>query len=105
MRMNIWLQGWQVGLIGILVVFAMLVLLIGLRNLLEGNNTEKPKSRQAEGPGAVQDLPVPAAESDIHQTADDQAIAAAITAALHCMLEAEADTPRGFIVRRIRRMA
>ncbi len=103
--MNIWLQDWQIGLIGILVVFAALVLLKGLRNLLKGNNIEKPKPRQAEEPATVRELPVPAAESDIHQTADDQAIAAAITAAFHCLLEAEEDIPRGFIVRRIRRMA
>ena len=103
--MNIWLQDWQVGLIGLLVVVAGLVLLMDLRNLLKSNNTKKSRSRQAEESGIVLDPPVSAAESDMQQTVDDQAITAAIAAALQCMFDAETDTPRGFIVRRIKRIA
>ena len=100
--MNIWLQDWQVGLIGLLVVVAGLVLFMDLRNLLKSNKTKK--TSQTEEPGISPDLPVPADEGDREQAVDDPAIVAAITAALHCMLNTQTDTPRGFIVRRIRRV-
>ena len=103
--MNIWLQGWQVGLIGLLLVLAGFVLLVGLRNRLKNISTNKLRSGHAEEPLITLELPVPVAQSDLRQEADDQAIIAAITAALQYMLSAETDAPRGFIVRRIRRTA
>ena len=103
--MNIWLQGLQVALIGMSVVFIGLVILIGVIGLLKTLSVEKRKSQPAEESGFILDLPLSNVESDIQQTADDLAIAAAITAALQCILSAETEAPHGFIVRRIRRIA
>lgn len=103
--MNTWLQGVQVGLVGVLVVFAALMLLLSLfilrKSLGNGRQMQKPAVADVIAPSAQS----PAYAGDLPDEADNQAIVAAITASIYYMLSAEQEAPQGFIVRRIRRIA
>lgn len=103
--MNTWLQGLQVALVGVLVVFAALMLLLSViilrKSLSKGHPMQKPAAVDVEALSTQS----PAYASDLPDEADNQAIVAAITATIYCMLSAEQEAPQGFIVRRIRRIA
>ncbi len=103
--MNTWLQGLQVALVGGLVVLAALMLLFSLFILRKSLNKGHPVHKSASE--ALETLPAqPLMNSDgLVFEEDNQAIAAAITASVYCLLAAEQEAPRGFIVRRIRRIA
>ena len=103
--MDTWLEGLQVGLIGVLVVLAGLILLVGLIILRKSFGKGLPLQKPAAGPAEAMDMPILAFENGIQEEADNQAIVAVITASIYCMLSAEQEAPLGFVVRRIRRVA
>lgn len=102
------LYGLQVALIGMLVVFAGLVILIGCISVLKlvfyrdgkpkggkGVETAEPPVQQAANPTAV----------EISKTPENQGLIAVITAAVAAMLQGGPEgTPGGFQVRSIRRV-
>jgi sodium pump decarboxylase gamma subunit len=103
--MNTWLQGLQVALVGVLVIFAALMLLLSIiilrKSLSNGRSVQKTASQDANQPNTQS----PAYTSAIPDEVNDKAIVAAITASIYYMLCAEQEAPQGFIVRRIRRIA
>ena len=105
--MNVWIHGLQVAAIGIMVVFAGLVLLIACVTLIKAFSVkETPKKAVlAEVPAPVAAAPQVQAAPLVYQGEDPQVVAA-ITAALSVMLapQPKASVPTGgFIVRRIKR--
>jgi sodium pump decarboxylase gamma subunit len=103
--MNTWLQGLQVALVGVLVIFAALMLLLSViilrKSLINGRSMQKPAAADVDAPFTQS----PEYTSDMPDDADEQAVIAAITASIYYMLSAEHEAPQGFIVRRIRRIA
>lgn len=93
--------GLTVALIGMAIVFAGLVLLIGLIKVvaMATGNIGKPKQEKKAEPAPVAAPAVQAAAPAAN--ADDQLIAV-ITAAVAAMM---ADTGNGFVVRRVRRIS
>ncbi len=95
----------QIGLstaaIGIVVVFFGLIILIGMIYLM----TFFTRRMGEKAPKAVPEKAVPAAAApapaEEAEEEDDQAVIAAITAAVACMWQ---DESTGFVVRRIRRI-
>lgn len=88
-------------LIGLLVVFAGLVILIVCLSCMNRlMNAKKEKAAKEAAPAAVAEAPVQ--EEEIAEV-DDGAIIAAITAAIACIWQ-ENQEQSGFVVRRVRRV-
>ncbi|MDD6683604.1 MAG: OadG family protein [Clostridiales bacterium] len=88
-------------LIGLLVVFAGLVILIVCLSCMNKlMNAKKEKAAKEAAPAAVAEAPVQ--EEEIAEV-DDGAIIAAITAAIACIWQ-ENQEQSGFVVRRVRRV-
>ena len=89
------------SLIGLLVVFAGLVILIVCLSCMNKlMNAKKEKAAKEAAPAAVAEAPVQ--EEEIAEV-DDGAIIAAITAAIACIWQ-ENQEQSGFVVRRVRRV-
>lgn len=91
--------GLTVTVIGISIVFAGLIVLIGLIKLIAMATSGMGKSKKAEAPKAE---PAPAAESasEPEDAAQDDTLIAVITAAVAAMME----DGSAFTVRRVRRV-
>lgn len=89
-----------VAVVGILVVFAGLLILICLIKVLASATERmgKKKAAPAPAPAPAPVAPVPVVEETV--AADDDALIAVITAAVACMM----DDNTGFTVRRVRRI-
>ena len=88
-------------LVGMLVVFAgLIILIVCLSCMNKLMNAKKEKPAEAAAPAAVVEIPVQ--EEEIAEV-DDGAIIAAITAALACIWQ-ENQEQSGFVVRRVRRV-
>ena len=89
------------SVLGILIVFAVLVLLSLVVKLVASILTPKEKKKPAEK--AVAPAPSPTPAPAPAPTTDDGEIVAAITAAIALMLESEGKDPKGFRVVSFRR--
>lgn len=101
--MNVWIEGLQVALLGMLIVFAGLILLIVVIRMIRGLSGGAPRAKAPQ----AEPVPVPAAPVAV-QAADpmaDGALVAAISAAVACMLaQGQPTGASGFVVRRIWRV-
>lgn len=94
-------MGSQTTLIYVLIAIAALSLIIAIAAMRRG------RDEYSKAPAAAAAYPAPAATASV---SNDGAIAAAITAAIACILtqeknsQAKGDQASGFIVRRIRRV-
>ena len=95
--------GSQTTLIYVLIAIAALSLIIAIAAMRRGRG----RGEYSKAPAAAAAYPAPAATASV---SNDGAIAAAITAAIACILtqekdsQAKGDQGSGFIVRRIRRV-
>lgn len=98
------LYGLQVMVVGLLVVFAGLVILIGCIKLME---IVMKRLQKKETPAPAAPAPAPVAEAEPEEEEDEGELIAVISAAVATMLADEAGEPEdasGFVVRRIRRV-
>jgi sodium pump decarboxylase gamma subunit len=91
------------SLLGVLIVFAVLVLLSLVVKLVASILTSKEKKAKAPAEKAVAPAPAPAPVPAPTAASNDGEIVAAITAAISLMLEAEGKDPHGFRVVSFRR--
>ena len=99
---NPWLDGLMVAVIGMLVVFAGLIILIAAISLMRAfkQKEQQPVAPVEKAPVAVP-VPVPAAPVPQASAPKEEEITAAIMAALSVILK---DSTNGFVVKRIRRL-
>ena len=99
--MDVFIEGLAVTLVGMIVVFAGLILLIFVVNLLKtGTNKKKPEiAKPVQISPAVAPPPAPAAQTAVDGV-QDTSLVIAIMAAIAMVWQ----EPQGFIVRRIRRV-
>ena len=98
--MNTLTFGLSVALIGMLVVFAGLVILIGCIKLIALASNRKQAARQGETAVAAHNASAPAGEPIAAQGVPADVLAA-ITAAIAAVWQGET----GFVVRRVRRVS
>lgn len=91
--------GFTVALIGMSIVFCGLVILIGLIKVLTAVTTKNTAPKAAEKKAPVVETPVETIEESAAEQ-DDNAIVAAISAAIACIL----GEGQGFTVKHIRRI-
>lgn len=96
--------GLTVALIGMAIVFAGLVVLIGLVKLLvlATGNIGKPKQEKKAAEPAPAPVAAPVAEAAAPAAGTDDELIAVITAAIAAMMDGDNS---GFVVRRVRRVS
>lgn len=94
------IEGLGISLAGLLIVFAVLILICGILYLFGHLFYKKPEAAPAEvKPAEAEEAVVQ--ESVVEEATDDEELVAAITAAISCCLGRSADR---FIVRSFRRI-
>ncbi|MHC1785981.1 MAG: OadG family transporter subunit [Christensenellales bacterium] len=100
--MNNWLEGSLLPLTGLMVVLAGIMLIIAILTLQKTQALSRAVARPAPADAAA---PLADANPEAGSPQDEGALVAAITAAIACLLQQEGQAaPRGFRVRRIRRI-